>query len=265
MKSKPTEPSVKTFKIVQATTHRFRDLYIYNTMLVLVEAGAKSVRPAPTSQFDVLPGELLIFPSGKLITIENRIISGSDYRAWCVSYPDELVESVFGLKDPKAEHTAAINVGHCPERLAAQLRGLEDIQAEKGTPAEIIEHRLREPLVWLKSMGLNLATPKEKTIDCQIRDIISADPSHKWRSADIASSLGMSEPTLRRRLQEQNTTFSTVLMNVRLEHGLTMLQTTTVPISQIAMECGFATPSHFSDSFKARFELSPKGIRKPID
>lgn len=124
---------------------------------------------------------------------------------------------------------------------------------------------MREPLVWLKSMGLHIATPREKTIDCQIRDIISADPSLKWRAADIASSLGMSEPTLRRRLQEQDATFSSLLMSVRLEHGLTMLQTTTVSISQIAMECGFATPSHFSDSFKARFGLSPKGIRKSVD
>jgi transcriptional regulator GlxA family with amidase domain len=46
-----------------------------------------------------------------------------------------------------------------------------------------------------------------------------------------------------------------------LEYGLSLLQTTDMQISQIALECGFKTPSHFSDSFRKRFNIAPKMIR----
>lgn len=86
---------VKSFQINQATTHVFQDLYMHNTMVILVQSGSKVVRNDKQNAIDVHPGELLIFPSGTYITIENRIISGEDYNAWCVSYPDQYIQSMF--------------------------------------------------------------------------------------------------------------------------------------------------------------------------
>jgi transcriptional regulator GlxA family with amidase domain len=66
---------------------------------------------------------------------------------------------------------------------------------------------------------------------------------------------------LRRLLVKSGQGFAKTLLNTRLEHGLSMLQTTNVPVSQIALDCGFKTPSHFSDAFRKRFEIRPKEIR----
>ena len=258
----PSRFSVRSFQITQATTHLFRDLYVYNTMLILVRTGSKSVRLAGNETLEASPGELLIFPSGSFITIENRITSGGDYRAHCVSYPDAMIEAVFGLQTSKPPASAtAIAVGRCPADLAETLVGIGDIPVDGSAPEAIVRHRLLEPLVWLKALGVELASLREKPIDCALRDLIASDPSRKWRSREVAKELGHSEATLRRRLQERQASFSAILMAVRLEHGLTLLQTTRAPISRIALECGFSTPSHFSDAFRARFAIQPKLVR----
>lgn len=71
----------------------------------------------------------------------------------------------------------------------------------------------------------------------------------------------MSEATLRRSLAGSGQGFARILHNARLERGLALLQTTDLPISRIALDCGFGTPSHFSDSFRKRFGIPPKSIR----
>lgn len=262
MASIEAKPDVRTFLINQATTKTFRELYVEQTMIVLVQSGSKRVRQSNGEAIEILPGGLLIFPAGTFITIENRIISGVDYAAYCVSYPDSYLEGIFQAIEGSRKNASAIHLDPCPQDLALLLRELESLSADKVLPEEVRRHRMLEPLVWLRALGIALPIPHEKTLDCRLRDLLSADPAHKWRSQEVASQMGFSEATFRRKLQKCGATFSSILMNVRLELGLTLLQTTQLPISQIALDCGFATPSHFSDSFKARFDLQPKSIRK---
>lgn len=254
--------AVSTFTINQATTHMFRDLYIANTMLVLVEAGSKCVRPDDAETLDVHVGELLIFPSGTYITIENRVVSGQDYVAWCASYPDQMVSDVFDKASTNRDYPSAIHVGACPKDLKLLMKGLPALKQDVQLPDNIRWHRQLEPLIWLKSMGIQLTTPRERSLDRRVRDLMASDLTKKWRAQNVAQELGYSEPTFRRRMQDLNTSFSDILMTVRLEQALSLLQTTAQPISTIAMACGFSTPSHFSDAFKTRFEISPKYIRQ---
>lgn len=253
---------VTTFSINQATTHKFRDLYIANTMLVLIESGSKCVKPDDVTQLEAREGELLIFPSGTFITIENRTISGRDYVAHCISYPDDMIETIFDKTAQIHDNPSAIYVGACPQPFKALLKTISKIEHNPSLPKEIVRYRQLEPLMWLKSMGVMLTTPIERTLDRRLRDLITTDLAHKWRVEMVATSLGFSEPTFRRRLQKLNTSFSEVLMTVRLEQALSLLQTTNQSISMIAETCGFSTPSHFSDVFKARFDISPKHIRQ---
>lgn len=252
---------VTSFSINQATSSLFRDLYIQQTMLVLVQAGSKLVSRKGNLPFEVRPGELLIFPSGSFLTFENRIVSGSDYQALCISYPDSLTTDIFKAT-PKPHQQSSIHLKKCPAELVEVLGGIKQIAQEKRLPASIVRHRLLEPLIWLKTLGVTFEIPVEKPLDCLLRDKIAADPTRRWRANHLARELGYSEATLRRRLRECGTNFSSILTDVRLELGLTQLQSTHVPISQIALDCGFATPSHFSDSFKDRFGIAPKLIRK---
>ncbi|WP_236942666.1 helix-turn-helix transcriptional regulator [Ewingella americana] len=71
----------------------------------------------------------------------------------------------------------------------------------------------------------------------------------------------MSEATLRRRLVEEQTSFRTLLQDIRMHHAMTLLQTTRWSLSQIADACGYRASSRFSLRFKQRFGCSPADIR----
>jgi AraC-like DNA-binding protein len=52
------------------------------------------------------------------------------------------------------------------------------------------------------------------------------------------------------------------LIGRRLECAAQILRTTSISATEIALECGFEEPSHFSRTFKAKFGLSPTDYRK---
>jgi transcriptional regulator GlxA family with amidase domain len=51
-------------------------------------------------------------------------------------------------------------------------------------------------------------------------------------------------------------------MERRLECAAQMLRTTSLNMIEIALECGFEEPSHFSRSFKSKFGRSPTAYRE---
>jgi AraC-like DNA-binding protein len=52
------------------------------------------------------------------------------------------------------------------------------------------------------------------------------------------------------------------LLQRRLECAAQMLRTTSLSMIEIALECGFEEPSHFSRTFKSRFDRSPTDYRE---
>jgi transcriptional regulator GlxA family with amidase domain len=95
----------------------------------------------------------------------------------------------------------------------------------------------------------------------QVRSLIETDLSYPWMAAEVAAHFAMSEATMRRWLSKTGQGFARILLYTRLEWGLSLLQTTDAQVSQIALDCGFKTPSHFSDAFRKRFGIKPKDIR----
>ncbi len=51
-------------------------------------------------------------------------------------------------------------------------------------------------------------------------------------------------------------------MALRLKHARWMLEKTNLSTAQIASELGFSDSSHFCRSFKARYSLTPSGLRQ---
>ncbi|VVE85676.1 helix-turn-helix domain-containing protein [Pandoraea sputorum] len=48
----------------------------------------------------------------------------------------------------------------------------------------------------------------------------------------------------------------------RLEHARRLLETTSKKVIEIALECGFCTAAHFSESFRRHFNVSPRDARQ---
>lgn len=249
------------YSITQATRARFTELYINRSTLIFIQRGSKFVQSQERKGILGEEGDLVVFPRGTLITMENRPRIDKDYHAIGVSFTQDLVDEVFaGQSSTQAAKTLSVLRAkpHHPERILSLIQAtLQD----HSLPQEIRAHRLREPLIWLRAQGISLPIHIEDGLTGQLRALFQRDLTHPWRAEDTAKHFAMSPATFRRWLAKSGTSFSKLLMNTRLEHALLCLQTRDTQISQIALECGFKTPSHFSDAFRKRFSIRPIDIR----
>lgn len=256
-----TEPKVSILPITQATTATFTDLYFRLTFFFFIKTGSKRVLSPKQGELIGQEGDLMIFPPGSMLTMENRPVLDDVYRAVGVSFADAMIDSVFaGTSKPQPVKGIQI-IRAEPDQPANLLDIVQDTLANKDLPAAIRDHRLLEPLIWLRHKGIHLPTHNEELPLSRLRRLIETDLTYEWRTLDVADHFAMSEATLRRWLAKSGQGFAKTLLNTRLEHGLSLLQTTGTPITQIAFECGFKTPSHFSDAFRRRFGIRPKEIR----
>ena len=210
-------------------------------------------------------GDLMIFPPGSMVTMENRPVMEGDYRALGVCYTHDLINSVFS-DVPKFDAAQGVQIVRASQHNPAGILSLiQDTLDNDALPSTIRNHRLLEPLLWLREQGFQLPTQVEDDPISQVRSLIETDLSHAWMADEVAAHFAMSEATMRRWLSKTGQGFAKILLHTRLERGLSLLQTTDAQVSQIALDCGFKTPSHFSDAFRKRFGIKPKDIRLAAD
>jgi AraC-like DNA-binding protein len=247
--------------ITQATAATFTDLFIGLTFLCFIHSGTKRVICPVHGELIGEEGDLLIFPPGSIVTMENRPVPNAGYRADGVYFARDLADAVF------AEHSArnaspGIQILRAASHRPFEILGLiKETLGRSDLPPLLKQHRLLEPLIWLRHNGVQLPAHDEDQSWGKVRRLIETDVGKPWRVTDVAAHFAMSEATFRRWLAKSGLGFAQILLNTRLEKGLALLQTTSAPISQIALECGFKTPSHFSESFRKRFGIKPKSIR----
>ncbi len=138
------------------------------------------------------------------------------------------------------------------------------IQWCQSSPPELWHSRRKELIQLLYFYGYSeifsmLSRPK---IHHQLTDVFKQNPAIRWDIKDICQNLAMSESTLRRKLKLEGTRFRDLQTQVRLAHGMHLLQTTDDNISAISEKCGYQSQSRFTERFKDRFGLTPKKLRQ---
>ncbi len=252
---------VRLFPITQATAATFSGLFIDQSFLCFIQAGTKRVVCPVNGEMTGAEGDLIVFPGGSVVTLENRPLRDAHYRAEGVYVAHDLVHAVFPDHRAGPEATGIQILRADPHRPAEILDLIRATISSETLPPPIRQHRLLEPLIWLRHHGVRLTAPDDNAPLTRLRRLIETDLTRPWRSSEVARHFAMSEPTFRRWLARSGLGFARVLHTTRLEKGLALLQTTGMPVSQIALDCGFKTPSHFSDSFKKRFGIKPRDIR----
>ena len=256
--------TVAIFSITQATRATFPNIYFGQAVLIFIQAGMKRVLCPHRGEVIGAAGDVMVFPPGAMVTLENRPMMNGAYRADAVCFPQAMVDAVFEKQRPSSASMGVQLVKVGSQHPLAVFDLLRQTLAQNDLPAPILQQRLMEPLVWLRHCGVQLPSGAPDLPFGRVRRLIESDLAHSWRAAEVAARLAMSEATLRRLLERSDHSFSRILQNSRLERGLTLLQTTDLSILQIALECGFKTPSHFSDSFRKRFGIQPKAIRTTV-
>ena len=91
---------------------------------------------------------------------------------------------------------------------------------------------------------------------------INVDYSKKPDLAQFAKQLGYSVPYLSKKFsQEVGVGFSKYLQGVRLEHACHLLESSNMPVNQIAAEVGYDNLKHFNALFKQNLSLTPREFR----
>jgi AraC-like DNA-binding protein len=95
-----------------------------------------------------------------------------------------------------------------------------------------------------------------------IREIIISSMSQVPHLQEVAARLAMSPRTLRRRLQERNSTYQHILDEVRVELAKEYVGATNLSVDQIACRIGFTEATTFRRAFKKWTGMNIKEFRK---
>lgn len=139
---------------------------------------------------------------------------------------------------------------------------LQQYAACENTNAEALQkHQAFGLLLALLHDGVAgpLLIERSNNLTEQVRQFIMLSPARAWTAQDVASRLALSVPTLRRRLREESQSFRQIVEEVRMAVALSQLQSTRLPIGEIALQCGYLSSSRFT----ARFRKSMTRI-KPL-
>lgn len=256
-----TRPGVGTAGVVlQQQNLEFKRLYIESPVLIFVEKGMKAVR-WPGEEYLIHAGEAIVVAGGQSLDITNKLAEDGSYRAHWLAWDETLIalnaESNPDL--PVIKHALPMknDTADFAVSLHRSIQAVEDCTI----PTMIARHRLEELLVWIGVNGGRLEQSGAMTMAVKVRRLIGKDLASEWSAEAVASAFAMSEATMRRRLAEEGTNLSNLLIDARMSFALQLLQSTAQPVMQIALSVGYQTPSQFAVRFRDRFCFPPTAIR----
>lgn len=224
-----------------------------------VVAGTKRIR-WEDGAVEAHPGDYLVIAEGVALTVENLPPAAGPYLAQVVPVRRALAEAAYARLPEAAcrRGAACTRTGETPDLAAAFDAAFAP---ERDISDAIHDLRVEELLLWLAGQGVRLADAPPDGLSARLRVLTAAAPEADWTADGAARALGMSAPTLRRRLAAEGTGFATVLSDVRMTAALGLLQTTDWPVIRVAAAVGYASPSRFAVRFRARFGAAPHEIR----
>lgn len=102
----------------------------------------------------------------------------------------------------------------------------------------------------------------DNDMSARVRAHLGAQSAQEWPSfEDMAARLGMSAPTLRRRLKAEGQSFGAIKDELRFVIAQRLLQDKTRSVAEVAAELGYSEPSAFYRAFQKWIGQSPGGFR----
>lgn len=244
----PRAPGV--IRLRQAARASFRAVIGEASVILRVEQGRKVIRGGWIAE--VPEGAISLMPAAIPLDVENHPAVAGPYRATALLIPA-------GLAVPVGRSQAMCT---SDSRVSEAFDRALDLLRRPTTPQAIRDHAVLEVLLWLDAAGLRLPPPGPGRFSDRVRRMLMSDLGHGWTAAEAAGALATSEATLRRRLAAEGLGLAELLVDMRMTRALGLLQGTDLPVSEVAHQVGYASPSRFALRFKARFGVSPSVIRE---
>ena len=251
-------------RILATQSYRLATLSIRQNMLVAVQSGRKELHAAQ-SRTTAKRGQVLMVARDTQWDVINDPAGEMRYEAIVLCFDDAIVRAAL----PEALEIGAQPVHACQpaalddELLAAMLRTLPSTTGPIPS-VRLARHRLQEVLLLLAERGMYFEPATEMGWDARIRQLVGQRPGAAWEVPMLAEHFHLSESSLRRRLDGCGTTAAALVREARLERALEMLQTTTLPVGEVARYCGWESHSRFSAVFQERWGVSPSVVRAKV-
>ncbi len=139
------------------------------------------------------------------------------------------------------------------------LSGPEDLSADHRYHLEQVALcQLRR----VEALPLCLPTPTDPRL-VDVAGLLADNPADQRTLAELGRAVGAAERTLSRLFREQTgITFPQWRGQLRLHHALKLLATG-LPVTRVAADCGYRSPSAFIEAFRAAFGTTPGRYREP--
>ncbi|WP_277760833.1 AraC family transcriptional regulator [Pseudomonas sp. A34-9] len=252
-----------TARIVQQQELEFKRLFVEQPVLIVVEQGIKALRWS-SGECLIRSGEAIAIAGGQSVDISNRLPEDGSYCARWLVWDSTLIAAYSQMHPQQTVIRHAMPITYSSAEFStAYQRALQAVE-DATIPLDIARHRICELLLWIGMSGGRFEQTRTLTLSVKIRRLVGQDLAREWSAPDIASEFAMSEATLRRKLADEGTTLTEILVDARMSFALKLLQSTALPVSQVALDVGYQTPSQFAVRFRHRFGFTPTAVRRRV-
>lgn len=261
--TEPARPILHTIRL-QAASSLSEFSYVQDSMLMVV-AGELSIGYQGRSH-SAATGSLVLLPASERVNL--RGVPGiAGLQIDSVQIPDAVMESferqhralLHGMVDADRPEQIVFPRNNGISRLWEQLTRTVD----ENQPGAMIDHWIQGLLLQLLLDGWTLPylSRHDQSLRRQVERLLGRDIAHDWSATEVAATMGMSEPTLRRRLAAEGSSYRALLEDARMSHALEMLMASNMPIGHVAHAVGYLSASRFSSRFTARYGITPRMLR----
>ena len=247
------------------SAQRLHHVPLYAPALFWIREGTKRLHNEG-APLNCPAGQCLAMPAGETQLMENLPNASGYYQAEVFTPPRLWTERFLTHYGPQLPTQWQLSPDFaCVAELESQLLTLMTLQNSADPLAAARgEHCWQGILLTLASRGLGAALFNLQPLNLsqRCRALLQLDLAHPWQAAELAARLGLSESSLRRGLRQEQSSFSTLLSELRLACAFNRVMTEATPLLAIALDCGFASASRFSQNFRQRFGMSPSALRQ---
>jgi len=245
--------------------------------LAYVQSGKQEVY-SPRQKIVARDKESILMKCGNYIANFTDVSPTSKFKSLVFHLDPESIKKAFGDKDLGFLRVDKTHAPIDPALKIDQSELLDSFVASmmpyfnhpKLAKEELLAVKLQELVYILSDSGKNpvatqiigtLYSPEEIAFD----EIIKANIYNNLSIAELAHLTARSESTFKRDFKKvYNDSPANYFKAKRLEKAAELLTTTSLQVNEIAWDCGFESPAHFSDSFHTHFGKSPSVYRADL-
>lgn len=246
-----------------------RNVPIYTPSIIAVQSGRKILKWHDDA-LTFNKKNWLVIPANQQLTFVNEPYQ-TQFNSVQISFlspPSEVIMSAIDNHNHKYNH----NLQHIERPLITTDTALDFVFsqliaiAKQKLSIEVQQHYLNGFYQQLLEIGaLHLLFPASTlSMREKVSRYLSTNPADHHSIDATCKHFVTSKATLTRHLAKEDTLFRDVLAEVRMLHGLSLMQQYSYTQLELALRCGYQSESRFGQRFHQQFGITPKQYMKTV-